>query len=189
MENVISDKVAINNDFQPVVYLYQLQYWLSHFDINYFILITLILFPIFYSFLKLNFINYGVFITGFSASSVEVILIIAFQIIYGYTYQMLGIIITFFMAGLLIRSIFLINKITIVIKTYSMIQYLIGIYCILLALVLYFLRSSLLSNFLVHIIFILLIHHYGCFNRCGFCTSNKTSDDFYFQNCCIYLCL
>ena len=173
MENVISDKVAINNDFQPVVYLYQLQYWLSHFDINYFILITLILFPIFYSFLKLNFINYGVFITGFSASSVEVILIIAFQIIYGYTYQMLGIIITFFMAGLLIGSIFLINKITIGMRTYSIIQYLIGIYCIILALVLYFLRSSLVSNFLVHIIFILLITIMGVLTGVQFALATK----------------
>jgi spermidine synthase len=171
--DAISDKVTINTDFKPVVYLYQLQYWMSHFDINYFILISLILFPVLYSFFKLNFINYGVFITGFSASSVEVILIIAFQIIYGYTYQMLGIIITFFMAGLLIGSIFLINKIAIVIKTYSIIQYLIGIYAICLALILYFLRSSSINNFLIHLIFILLISIMGILTGLQFALATR----------------
>jgi len=173
MEDVLSGYITINTDFKPVVYLYQLQYWMSHFDLNYFILISLILFPILYSSFKLNFINYGVFVTGFSASSIEVILIIAFQIIYGYTYQMMGIIITFFMAGLLIGSIFLINKISIVIRTYSIIQYLIGIYAICLALVLYFIRSSLMGNFMITMIFIVLITVIGILTGLQFALASR----------------
>jgi spermidine synthase len=173
IEDAISEEVAINYDFRPVVYFYQMQYWLSHFDINYFILIGLILFPIIYSILKLNFINFGVFITGFSASSVEVILIIAFQVIYGYTYQMLGIIITFFMAGLLIGSVYLINKISFSLRTYSFFQYLIGIYSIFIALVLFLLKSLFLGYLIYHLIFILLITGIGVLTGIQFSLSTK----------------
>lgn len=157
LEELLSEKVEINYDFKPVVYLYQLDYWLSHFDLNYLILFILILFPITYAFLKMNFINYGIFVTGFSATAVEVILIIAFQVIYGYTYQMMGVIITFFMAGLLIGSVLLIKKINISIQSFSLIQYFIGIYAILIALVLYLLRSVAVSSFVVQLSFITLI--------------------------------
>ncbi len=173
IEDAISEEVAINYDFRPVVYFYQMQYWLSHFDINYFILIGLILFPIIYSILKLNFINFGVFITGFSASSVEVILIIAFQVIYGYTYQMLGIIITFFMAGLLIGSVYLINKISFSIRTYSFFQYLIGIYSIFIAVVLFLLKSIFLGYLIDHLIFIVLITGMGVLTGIQFSLSTK----------------
>jgi predicted membrane-bound spermidine synthase len=105
----------------------------------------------------MNFINYGIFVTGFSATAVEVILIIAFQVIYGYTYQMMGVIITFFMAGLLVGSVFLIKKINISIQSFSLIQYFIGIYAILIALVLYLLRSVAVSSFVVQLSFITLI--------------------------------
>ncbi len=173
LEEMLSEKVAINYDFKPVVYLYQLDYWLSQFDLNYLILFIIILFPVTYSLLKMNFINYGIFVTGISASAIEVILIIAFQVIYGYTYQMMGILITFFMAGLFVGSVFVIKKIKVFIRTYSLVQYFIGIFSILVALVLYFLRSAYVDIFIVHITFILLIFIIGILTGLQFSLASR----------------
>jgi len=48
----------------------------------------------------------GMYIAGFSGASVELLLIFAFQIIYGYVYSALGIIVAIFMAGLATGSLF-----------------------------------------------------------------------------------
>ncbi|HUI66133.1 MAG TPA: hypothetical protein VL126_14915, partial [Bacteroidota bacterium] len=45
-------------------------------------------------------IGTGVFTAGFAASSVEIVLLVAFQTLYGSLYTMTGIVITAFMAGL-----------------------------------------------------------------------------------------
>ena len=42
----------------------------------------------------------AVFASGFAASGLEIVLLLAFQILYGSVYQQLGIIVTVFMAGL-----------------------------------------------------------------------------------------
>jgi spermidine synthase len=173
LEEMLSEKVSINYDFKPVVYLYQLDYWLSQFDLNYLILFVIMLFPITYSLLKMNFINYGIFVTGISASAIEVILIIAFQVIYGYTYQMMGILITFFMAGLFVGSIFIIKKIKVFVRTYSLVQYLIGIYSMLVALSLYILRAAPVSGIFVHIAFILLIFIIGILTGLQFSLASR----------------
>jgi spermidine synthase len=47
----------------------------------------------------------GMYITGMTASSVEIMLIFIFQIIYGYVYAAIGIIIAIFMGGLALGSL------------------------------------------------------------------------------------
>jgi len=92
----------LNKDFAPIAYLHSLLLWLSAFEPGLWIWpLLLVLFLIFAIFFRtLNPITFGIFTGGFSASSLEVILLFSFQIIYGYVYQMLGIIVTTFMAGL-----------------------------------------------------------------------------------------
>ena len=106
---------------------------------------------------RLNIVNFGMFTTGFSASSLEILLIIAFQIIYGYVFFMIGIFITVFMIGLLFGSVYLHKRVIISMKNYSLIQYIIGIFSVLTPIVLIGLKSNQPMNFLVHSIFILLI--------------------------------
>lgn len=182
IEKIISQSVAINYDFKPVVYLYQLDYWLSHFNFNYLLLFVLLFFPMTYTFLNMNFINTGIFITGFSASAIEIILIIAFQVIYGYTYQMMGILITFFMAGILIGSFSLVNKFKILIRNYSIIQYLIGIFSILVALLLYFIKSANLSNLVVYIIFTSMVIITGILTGLQFSMASRLKEVSYTRN-------
>jgi len=173
MEDVISEDIVINNDFKPVVYYFQLQYWLSYFKVNYLIFFVLLIAFAVFIIIRLNYLNFGLFVTGFTASSLELILIIAFQVIYGYTYQMMGIIITFFMAGLMLGSLILAERIKVMISTYSLIQYTIGIFSILVTLTLLFLRSSSLNIIFVHFIFIVLISATGTLTGLQYSLSSK----------------
>jgi spermidine synthase len=96
----LDPSVKVNTDFRPVTYYQYLQYWLSQFKfrlwtIPVFLLILIIIFFIF-----LSPVNLGLFTGGFSAASLEFILLILFQVIYGYVYLMTGILVTVFMAGL-----------------------------------------------------------------------------------------
>ena len=94
----------INRDFKPAGYFYQLQYWTTFYKTNYLILaIIVILFMVFILF-NLNRVNIGLFTGGFTASSIEIFLLLSFQIMNGYLFIMAGIIITLFMAGLAVGS-------------------------------------------------------------------------------------
>lgn len=169
----ISTEIDINEDFNPVVYLFQLKYWLSYFNLNYYLLGILIILPVFIVILRFNYINLGLFATGFSATSMEVILIIAFQVIYGYTYQMMGIIITFFMVGLWFGSIYVIRMVPIKVNTYSITQYLIGIFAVLLTLTLFLLKNSYTGYIVVHGSFILLVSITGILTGLQFSLASK----------------
>jgi hypothetical protein len=53
-----------------------------------------------FSFLAIDRVNAGVFAAGFTASSTEIILLLGFQIAFGFVYQALGVLIMVFMLGL-----------------------------------------------------------------------------------------
>ncbi|MBE0647266.1 MAG: hypothetical protein IH596_05730 [Bacteroidales bacterium] len=96
----LSQESSINYDFHPVAYFYQQAYWLSYFRQNYTLVGGMILMVIVFSFLAIDRVNAGVFAAGFTASSTEIILLMGFQIIFGYVYQALGVLIMVFMLGL-----------------------------------------------------------------------------------------
>ncbi len=156
----ISHDVNINKDFRPVSYFNQLVYWISQFNIDIkivFIIALIVLSGLIVFLTKLKPVNLGLFTAGFTASSIEVILIIAFQIIYGYVYQTLGIIITIFMAGLSLGALSR-NKIYPQPKPnhYIILQFSMAVYSVILPFIVIFADSlSTISN-LVHIIFFLL---------------------------------
>jgi spermidine synthase len=150
----------INTDFRPVSYFNQLLLWISQFNINLKIVIAVsivILSVLIILISRLNTINLGMFTAGFTASSIEVILIISFQIIYGYVYQTLGVIITIFMAGLatgaLLRSTIVRSPRT---SHYFVLQFLLAVYSIILPFVIMFTSTLSVHPNLVHIIFFIL---------------------------------
>ena len=150
----------INKDFRPVSYFNQLVYWISQFNVDLKIILIVCLIALtglIILLTKLNHVNLGIFTAGFTASSVEVIIIVAFQIIYGYVYHTLGIIITIFMAGLSLgaltrRKLFPEPAI----NHYIVLQFSLAIFSIVLPFVI--LLADTLSVFpdIVHIIFFLL---------------------------------
>ncbi len=96
----LDPSLGINRDLKPSSYFIHLQYWLSHFKYNFWflglILIVLSAAVILFS----KNINKALFISGFTGASMEFVLIISFQVLYGYVYQMTGLLITLFMGGL-----------------------------------------------------------------------------------------
>ncbi len=91
---------GINSDFKPVAFFQQLRYWSSMFEWNIIaagiVILVLILLVIF----SLNRISLGLFTGGFTASSLELLIILSFQVIYGYVFLATGIILSLFMAGI-----------------------------------------------------------------------------------------
>ena len=153
----LDSSAEINYDFKPVSYYLQIVYWMTLYGISpwYFLigLVALIVFIV----IKFKTIDLGMFGTGFSASSIEFLLLISFQIIYGYVYQMLGIIITVFMIGLAIGAAYF-NKFLrkININSFIKIQILIGLYSILFPFIILLLNKLNVSTLAVYFIFFLL---------------------------------
>jgi spermidine synthase len=170
----IDKSTVVNKDFYPVVYYHQLRFWMSHFTGNYYIiiLITLVIITVLFL-LRLRPVNLCLFTGGFAASSMEVLILVAFQIIYGFVYQIVGIIITLFMAGLAIGSYYINKKI----KQQSVMNFLkiqtgIIIYCFVLPLVIYLAGLSS-SRFLVELFFLLLILILGILTGMSFSLASR----------------
>ncbi len=100
----LSKESGINYDFHPVAYFYQQAYWLSYFRQNYTLIGGMILMLLVFSFLAIDRVNAGVFAAGFTAASTEIILLLGFQITFGFVYQALGVLIMVFMLGLAIGA-------------------------------------------------------------------------------------
>ena len=95
---------TINRDFKPVAFFQQLQYWSSMFKGNHLIAGIIILVLLVLFIISLNRISFGLFTGGMTAASIEILIMVAFQVIYGYVFLMSGIIITIFMAGLAVGA-------------------------------------------------------------------------------------
>jgi hypothetical protein len=94
----------LNKDFEPASYYRQIVYWLSYFRANLWPLAVIVAVLLFIVTIRLNSVSAAIFTGGFAASSLEILLLFAFQILYGYVYQMIGVIVALFMAGLAVGS-------------------------------------------------------------------------------------
>jgi len=83
-----------------VLYYYHLRHWMSQFTVKFGLLEAALVALLLVYLVRLRAAPLAVFAGGFAASGLEVVLLLAFQILYGSVYQQLGIIVTVFMAGL-----------------------------------------------------------------------------------------
>lgn len=104
--NLISSSNSINEDFKPLYYLSQINIWQSRFQTNSMLILAIFLFPIVFVIRSRSAVNFSLWSVGFSSLGAEILIIFAFQVIYGYVYYMIGIIITFFMLGISLGSFF-----------------------------------------------------------------------------------
>jgi spermidine synthase len=103
-EQMVSEQVLPNRDFRPATYFTGLQYWLSRFQSNLALPVLLLLVSmgaalaiIIYS--PVRPAAFAIYATGFAGMGLEVVLLIIFQVFYGYLYQQMGILITSFLLG------------------------------------------------------------------------------------------
>ena len=97
----ISVAAPLNLDLEPTGCYRYLHYWLSYQgDFKFYALIIPVILLLLFAALRSAGTTVALFSAGLSSFSLEIILILTFQVIYGYVYLATGIFITLFMAGL-----------------------------------------------------------------------------------------
>ena len=152
----------LNSDYKPVVYFHQLAYLLSYFDNNYTLILISVLLLLVIFLLRLKPVTFALFTGGIAASGLEIVLLLAFQVIYGYIFRIVGIIVTTFMVGLAAGS-WLASvrnkkqaKYSGNYKTFTVVQILTGIFAMLVPLLLIGINGLNVSSWLIILFFILL---------------------------------
>jgi len=142
LQGSLADDAPLNTDFAPVAYFRHVTHWLSYFRSNVWIVGVIAILFFLFAALQLNAVSLGIFAGGFAAASIEVLLLIAFQILYGYVYEALGIVVTVFMAGLFAGSFWRVRVIPhATVTTYANVQAAVALYCFLFPVFLAILRG------------------------------------------------
>ncbi|HHJ10415.1 MAG TPA: hypothetical protein ENK25_05930 [Bacteroidetes bacterium] len=95
----------LNTDMNPEGYFHQISLWLSYFRFKTQFLFIALGFLFLILIFRSRPVSIGIFAGGLAASSMEVLLLFAFQTVYGYVYLMTGMIITVFMAGIALGAL------------------------------------------------------------------------------------
>ncbi len=125
--NSLDSSAEINTNTSPIAYFYRIQHWVNQYGINIHIVFIILLIAGFIFFLFQNPVNQGLFITGFTGASLEFILILAFQIVFGSIYYYSALLIALFMAGIAIGALYSKRIIDLGIKNYMLYYLLSGI--------------------------------------------------------------
>jgi spermidine synthase len=154
----LPQQFEVNRDFKPITYYLKVRQWLSYFEFNYWLPLLMAGFFILYILVRLHPVNLGMFSAGFAGASIEVVLLVAFQILYGYVYSMVGVIVTVFMAGLAAGTWYREKIIPGVSLTlYYRLLWVMGGYTLLLPLILLGMRHWSAPAFLLQAIFVVMM--------------------------------
>ena len=104
VRRAISADAPINEDFSPILYYCHLRYWMSQFQVRFGLLEAGLLLALAVYMLRLRPTPLAVFCGGFAAAALEVVLLVAFQVLFGSLYYQVGLIVTMFMLGLVIGA-------------------------------------------------------------------------------------
>ncbi|MFH1403516.1 MAG: hypothetical protein ABIH11_04525 [Candidatus Altiarchaeota archaeon] len=104
MESLDDEGEVLNSDFKPVGYYYQTSKWLDMFGTSPGWMAAVVAVMMGLAYMRLKPVYSPVFSIGFAGMTLEVALLIAFQAMYGSIYQKLGIVITSFMAGVVLGA-------------------------------------------------------------------------------------
>jgi spermidine synthase len=100
LRRAVAPEAAVNRDFRPVLYFHCLRLWASQFNPRFGVAGGLLVLGLAVYVMRLRGAAVALFVSGFAASSLQVVLLLAFQALCGSLYYQLGIIVTVFMAGL-----------------------------------------------------------------------------------------
>ena len=95
---------SLNEDFSPILYYCHLRYWMSQFQVRFGLFEAMLAVLLLAYLVRLRPVPLVIFCGGFAASALEVVLLLAFQVLYGSLYYQVGLIVTAFMAGLVIGA-------------------------------------------------------------------------------------
>jgi spermidine synthase len=100
IQRAVSQPAALNRDFSPMLYFYHLRHWMSQFTMSFGVLQAALLLLLFVYLVRLRGPALVLFASGFAGSALEVVLLLAFQVLCGSVYHQVGVIVTVFMVGL-----------------------------------------------------------------------------------------
>ena len=100
MQRAIVQPAALNKDFNPVLYFYHLRRWMSQFKAGFGVLQVLLLVLFCVYLIRLRGTAFVLFASGFAGTTLEIVLLLAFQVLCGSVFHQLGVIVTVFMVGL-----------------------------------------------------------------------------------------
>jgi spermidine synthase len=105
IQRAVSQPAAINRDFSPMLYFYHLRHWMSQFNVGFGTLQALLLILLGVYLFRLRGAALVLFASGFAGSALELVLLLAFQVLCGSVYHQVGVIVTVFMAGLALGAV------------------------------------------------------------------------------------
>jgi spermidine synthase len=111
LANATTQPAAMNKDFSPILYYYHLRHWMSQFNVRFGPIQVVLLLLLGFYLIRLRGSAFVLFASGFAASALEVVLLLAFQVLCGSVYHQVGVIVTVFMAGLALGAT-LMNRLT-----------------------------------------------------------------------------
>ncbi len=118
-----SGQVPVNRDFYPFMFIRQIAHWLSHFGTGYPVLVLIPMLLFIFAFSQTEPITAGLFTGGFSAASLEIALLLAYQVYFGSIYLATALFFAVFMAGLRAGSSLPLKNKCPKIKTYAFVQF------------------------------------------------------------------
>jgi spermidine synthase len=127
-----SNEVPENRDFYPYIYVQQIAHWLSYFGTSYRLLVIIPVVLFMLLFLRTGRITAGLYTGGFTAASLEVALLLAYQVYFGSLYLSTALFFAFFMAGLAAGASARPLQGTPVIRQYYLLQFILALYAVML---------------------------------------------------------
>lgn len=144
----------INTDFAPVGYFQHVAYWLSSLGATPRLWIFLLVLAAVMVAWQGHAVGMAIFASGFSGAGLEMVLLLSFQALYGSLYQMTGIVITAFMAGLAVGSWFIPRILPQAkMNAFILLQLLVTGFGLLLPLVLSRLQTGMMGPLFLHFAF------------------------------------
>lgn len=150
--------VPINTDYSPVFYQSQIKLWMSHFHIKYWIPALLIVLFSGFFFMRVGIFYKGIFAAGLVGTTTEIVLMLVFQVVFGYVYAVAGIFIMIFMGGLAFGSYYIpkyvkfINR-----KLFSKFQLGISLFAFTLPFIFIVFKNTQIHGVIICVIFTLLL--------------------------------
>ncbi|MGB7746488.1 MAG: hypothetical protein WBN75_04295 [Verrucomicrobiia bacterium] len=104
IQRAVSQPAALNRDFSPMLYFYHLRHWISQFTLSFGSLQAVLLLLLLAYLIRLRGPALVLFASGFAGSALEIVLLLAFQVLCGSVYHQVGVIVTVFMLGLAVGA-------------------------------------------------------------------------------------
>src|ERR1035441_9313308 len=115
IQRAVSQPAALIGDLSPMLYYYHLRHWMSQFTLSFGALQAVLLLLLLVYLIRLPVLRSTakdgrgpalvLFASGFAGSALEVVLLLAFQVLCGSVYHQVGVIVTVFMGGLAVGAV------------------------------------------------------------------------------------